>query len=872
LKKSAITKKVILFFVLLFLSFISLIIVRYVRDIDNALPDPGKLVQRDLPTSTIIYDRNNVELYRFFSEQNREFVSIDDVPSNVKWSLIASEDSNYYEHEGFNIISTIKCFGVTALNKILGKSGSCGGSTITQQLVRNTILADEYGKAAFERSTLLKTVERKVREILSAYRVDSRYTKDQILQLYINEVPLGGVNYGLQTASRAYFDKPLKELTLGETATLIGFIQKPSSINPVISDNYDLYEFRRNYVLDQLARNKEKYSITSEEIDKAKNEKIVFKSRQFPIKAPHFIAYIKDELTNKYGDDFLGKGLKVYTTLDYRLQKISEDDLKSAIDSVSDSLYIFNGGVVALSPKTNQILAMVGSTDYWRKTNEVSGNINTTRKRILLGSSVKPYTYITAFEQGYGPWLLTPDLPGEYLSLNADAKYQGLISANTALVESRNVSARYVEELVGRKNLVNTYKRLELPHTEEIKEDGPHLTLGSFPTTLLDHTNAFNIFPSEGSKAKLTSILKVTDNQNKVLEDNNNSKQEQIFSNDDIYQMNWVLCREGVKDPGKLFDIEGKTVLCGKTGTSGEPRTLTSMYYHKNLMLGVWTGNTDGTEISNSIFSYLISSPIAIKIMTDAKDIYVPEHFARPENINNVTICRDTGSIKGKLPCPTEVSIYKSNSNITKDKRETVFICNKTGTQAISSLLFLKSEYTTPKINLNKTLELSTKQSVYDNYIKQDNPEYINEVLERKDCPLLPGDKLNITENGSSLVSTPFQFESPINESTYKYGNTIPIKLGLYKIAEYTQSGFTKFKIMISGIGITNQTPTQVYEGSLVTGIYATNINTSKYVDLNWFNESPSNLKYLMSLKLVFSKDNGETFETNANSIVYIEK
>lgn len=871
MKKSAITKKVILFFILLLLSLFSLVVVRYIKDIDNVLPDPERLVQRDLPTSTIIYDRNSIELYRFFSGDNREFVSIDDVPSNVKWSLIASEDSNYYEHEGFNIISTIKCFGVTALNKVLGKSGSCGGSTITQQLVRNTILADEYGKAAFERGTLIKTIDRKVKEILSAYRVDSKYSKDQILQLYINEVPLGGVNYGLQTASRAYFDKTLKELTLGETATLIGFIQKPSSINPVISDNYDLYEFRRNYVLDQLARNKEKYGVTSEEIEKAKNEKIVFKSKQFPIKAPHFIAYIKEELTNKYGNDFLGKGLKVYTSLDYRLQKIAEDDLKTSIDSVSDKLYIFNGGVVALSPKTNQVLAMVGSTDFWRKSNEVSGNINTTRNRILLGSSVKPYTYITAFEQGYGPWLLTPDIPGEYLSLNADAKYQGLISANTALVESRNVSARYVEELVGRKNLTDTYKKLELPHTEEIKEDGPHLTLGSFPTTLLDHTNAFNIFPSEGSKAKLTSILKVTDNQNNVLEDKSNQKEERIFSNDDVYQINWILCRQGTENPGKLFNIDGKTVLCGKTGTSGEPRTLTSMYYHKNLMLGVWTGNTDGTEISKSIFSYYITSPIAVKIMTDAKDIYIPEGFERPLNVKDTTICTDTGSIKGNLPCPTEKTIYKIDSKLDTDKREITWICKETGTQAISTQLFNLSDYTIEKINLNKTLELSTKQDLYNSFVKTTNEKYINGILEKKDCPLKPEESITATNNGSSYTKLPYLFESPVEKATFKQEDDIPVKFVVYDPSIGYVKDYTKFKIVINNPNEVGEI--SILEGDLKPGIYMTSFKASKYLDPNKNYFLPvNNNQYTFIITLYLTNDSGKVENTYVYRSVTITK
>jgi len=826
------TKKKIFKLIRIILIFFAVIIIAstiatylYIKDIDSKLPSPTKLAERNKSESSIVYDRNGIELYRFFSGENRELVKISDIPDYVKNSLIASEDSEYYTHEGYNLLSTIKCLGISFVNKIFQKSGTCGGSTITQQLVRNTILSDEFGDSAFERTDFLKSLDRKAKEIISAYRVELSYSKDEILQMYMNEVPLGSVNYGLQTASKAYFNKDLKNLSLSESATLIGFIQSPSSINPLISGNYERYKIRRDYVLNQLAKHKDRYNLTDEQINAAKTEIITFKTKEFPIKAPHFIAYIKPEIEKNYGTDFAGKGLRIYTTLDYSLQKIAEEKLSQAVNSAVDNqLHIFNGGVLAISPGTDQILSMVGSADYWKSTNEVSGNVNTLEKRLQMGSSVKPYTYLTAIDKGYGPWLLTPDIPGMNEAINSDSKYWGLMTVNKALVESRNVPATYVQDLVGRTELINTYKKLNISKTEEITDDTRFLTLGNFPMSMIEHTDAFNVFPSEGKKAKLTSILQVTDINGKIIEDNSKLEKVEYYSNDKIYQMNWMLCRDGTATEDKLYYIDNKKVLCGKTGTSDEERNLVTMMYHKNLLLGVWMGNTDGTDIAKWIYSSFITAPVAKSIIEEAKILYVPEKFEKPTNVKTTTICTDTGAIKGTANCPSESSIYIDGSKLLTDTRKIVYLCKTTMTEPISKAMNGDTKYTNAYTKFDKKLELTSKQSVYDNYLKSIYKSSINYIPEQKDCYTNVGDVYS--NEGTVTTSWNNILTSPANNSTYGYNENIHVSFSVNQTGVNSLSSqYDRFRITLDG-AIPLQEIT-ILEGPYKAGTYTKDIKAS---------------------------------------------
>ena len=370
----------------------------YLKNLQSSLPSPDELVERTSDQSTQIYDRNGKLLYTVYGDQNREFVSIDKIQEHTKWALLAAEDIEFYQHKGVDYMGIAKA----VIQNFTAGSVVRGASTITQQLVKTTILYDVLGDEAYK-----QTYSRKIKEVLITMQVEQSFSKDEILQMYMNEIPLGGVNYGFEAAANAYFGKNVEDLDLAESALIAGLIQSPGIYSPLYGTNPDLAKVRQTYVLDQMLRHKNLTGVTEEEIQAAKDQELVYNTKRIDIKAPHFVFYVKSLLEKEFGVDRVERGgLKVTTSLDYSIQQIAEEEIIKGVAGAK-RYNVNNGSMVVIDPKTGELLAMVGSVDYWNtKDPRVDGNVNIALSYRQMGSSVKPFVYLTAITQGYGQtWL-----------------------------------------------------------------------------------------------------------------------------------------------------------------------------------------------------------------------------------------------------------------------------------------------------------------------------------------------------------------------------------------------------------------------------------------------------------------------------------
>ncbi len=596
----------------------------YLKHLENSLPSPDKLIERKSDQTTIITDRHGEELYKIYADQNRKFIKLEDLPDHLKWAILSTEDLKFYEHGGFDLEAIIKS---TYINFMAGEVIR-GASTITQQLVRNTIMFDVFGDEAYE-----ETYTRKIKEIILTIQVEKTLNKDEILQMYINEVGFGGVNYGIQAASLAYFGKDAKDLTLAESAVLAGVIASPTNYSPVYSTSFELPTRRQHAVLDSMLRNKELTGVTEEQIEEAKSKKIKYAPLITEIEAPHFVFHIKRKIEEMYGNELVTKGgLNVKTSLDLATQKIAEEEIKKGIEQYGHRWNVHNGGMIVLDPETNQILSMVGSVNYWEdKNKKIDGNVNITTSLRQMGSSVKPYTYLAAFQRGYRPNSIVPDKQnlnfGGYKVKNWDGKYLGNITIREALIKSRNVPAVYLTQRIGVNSFIDVAEKVGISTIDRNKYHGLSITLGTAEMTLLEHTAAFSVFANAGNKQPIVSILKIKDSDGEILYQNGPKIKKEIFDKKHIRDINYILCdfdNFGDQPQNHLYLINGERILCGKTGTTDGPRDLVSIIYHKNLVVGVWAGNNNNIETPGA-WSTTVSLPISHSFIERVSNKYKPE-------------------------------------------------------------------------------------------------------------------------------------------------------------------------------------------------------------------------------------------------------
>ena len=776
-KKLTLKKKKILYIsvgILFFLFTASILGVGiYLKSLQESLPSPEQLIDRASDQSTQILDRDGEVLYTIYGDQNREFVAIEDIPEVTRWALLAAEDIEFYQHKGLDYLGIAKA----ALQNFTNKEIVRGASTITQQLVKTTILFDVLGDEAYA-----ETYSRKIKEVLITMQVEQSFTKDQILQMYMNEVALGGVNYGFQAAAHSYFGKDVTELTLSESAMLAGLIASPGYYSPLYGIAPELAEERQDFVLNQMLKYKSLTGVTKEEIDAAKEDELVFKSTKIDIEAPHFVFYVKQQLEEEFGSDRVERGgLKVTTTLDSSLQSIAEEEVTKGIAERGLRYNVNNGAMVVMDPNNGEVLAMVGSVDYWNiEDPKVDGNVNVAISPRQMGSSMKPYAYLTAFDKGYGPWVEAPDIStlkfGTWKLKNWDNKFQGVMTARKALVFSRNIPAAYIMQLIGIEAFIDTGEKLGVTDLSDKANYGLSLVLGTGEIPLLDHVGAYSVFANEGVRAEKTSILKVEDSKGEVLFEKKEKVESRVFNEKSIYALNWALCDLGdFRDRPfyNMYVINGQKI-CGKTGTTDGPKDMVAILYHKSLVVGVWAGNNNNVEAPGA-WATTVPLPIANAFMQRVADKYKPGSYTRPSGILATSVCTDTGAVPGKdTVCTKERSIYISGSAPQDDPRKVIQLCK--GQTYIPSNLANAVTYglVENKTVLIYTLENSLQQGAYDKYITSTKGyKYLTKMPDEALCDLPLG------PDNAPVV----EISSPTDGDSVPAGSTITID-GSFRVLE----------------------------------------------------------------------------------------
>ncbi len=773
----------ILFGIAFFIGCLGLIVAGvYLKNMQNSLPSPDELVERTSDQSTKIYDREGILLYTVYGNQNREFVSLENIPEHTKWALLAAEDIEFYQHKGLDyagiVMSVIQNFTKGEIVR--------GASTITQQLIKSTLLYDILGDEIYQ-----QTYTRKIKEILITMQVEQTLTKDEILQMYMNEIPLGGVNYGFQAAAKAYFAKDVSELTLAESALIAGLISSPGTYSPLFGTNPELAKVRQTFVLDQMLKHKNLTGVTKEEIEAAKEEELVYTSTRIDIKAPHFVFYVKQLLEEEFGVDRVERGgLKVTTTLDYSIQEIAQEEVVNGIKKNGLPYKVNNGAAVVMNPNTGEILAMVGSIDYWNTDNpKVDGNVNITTSNRQVGSSAKPYVYLAAFSRGYGPWTLAPDIRmsfGNYKPDNWDKKFEGIGTARKNLGRSRNLPSVYTLQLAGIDAFLQTTEKLGITTLRNKGDYGLALALGAGEMKLLEHTAAFGVFANEGVRNDTVSILKVEDSKGNVLKETKVGDGKQVIDQKEIYLLNYILCDlggHGDRIGPQYARVKGSNV-CFKTGTTDGPKDLTSVMYHKNLVVGVWAGNNDNTVVPGA-WGVSVPLPIAYSITNRLADKYKVELFTRPAGILSTSVCKDTGGVPAEgVNCAKEATVYIAGRPPQVDDRKSITVCKTNGLIPTNLTLAEKYGLLESKVLLTFKLENKLQQSTYEKFLTDGKLAYIFTQPETGVCPLPLG-----TDDAPII-----ELDSPLNNSKYKKSASIDIK-GEVRFLE----SITEFSISIDG-------------------------------------------------------------------------
>lgn len=601
------------------------------------LPTPEKIVRRE-GFSTKIYDRNDVLLYDIYANQRRTPVKLAGVPDYLRQATIAIEDKNFYKHKGYDPTGILRAGWNIVIHRRLQ-----GGSTLTQQLVKNVLLSSE------------RTLLRKVREFILATQIERKYTKDQILTMYLNEAPYGGTAWGVQAASEVYFGKDVGSLTLVESAMLAGLPQRPSAYSPY-GTNPTSYVLRTEQV---LRRMREDGYITRGQEDEAKKqlEEIKFIGRGASLKAPHFVMYVQELLEDRYGQNIVEQGgLKVRTTLDWELQQKAQQVVTEEIEKV-EPLHITNGAAVTIDPGTGEILAMVGSKDFAAE--DYDGQVNVTLSLRQPGSAVKPVTYVTALKKGYTASALLVDAPttfpgGEgqpdYQPENYDGKYRGPVQVRYALGNSINVVAVKMLAMVGVRDMLSTaydmgIKTLE-PTRENMQRFGLSVTLGGGEVRLLDLTSAYGVFANGGLRYEPVAILKVEDQKGKILEEFEPSKGRRVLSEAEAFLISHILsdneARAEVFGTRSALVVPGRTVAV-KTGTTNDQRDNWTVGWTPHVVVGVWVGNNDNSPMKQVASGVTGAAPIWRRMITEAVSGKTDAGFEVPGNVVGLEVDKISG-------------------------------------------------------------------------------------------------------------------------------------------------------------------------------------------------------------------------------------
>jgi len=624
------------------------------------LPNPDQLLERSFELSTRFYDRNDKLIYEVYGDKNRTLVQFDDINSHVVHATLSVEDSDFYLHKGYSIRGMLRA----AKNTILGE-GLQGGSTLTQQVIKNTLLTHE------------RTIVRKIKEFILSLQLENRYSKEEILQMYLNEAPYGGQNYGIYSAAKAYFNKEPQDLTLTEAAYVSGLPQRPSyysqfGIKPEAGIE------RRNYVLylmnerGWIGSDGKRYYLSDNEYEEATNTELDFETAKVPLEAPHFVFYAKQYLIDLLGEDVVETGgLKIKTTLDLDIQKMAQDIVYDQIEGDKYSLNVYNGSMVVLDTETGGILAMVGSKGYnldpepedcVSGAGEATGcmfdpYVNVTLSERQPGSAIKPITYAAMLSQGYSPAFPFLDVPTRfqgsspnkpYDPVNYDGTFRGVVPLRKALGNSINIPAIKALAITGIDNMIDQAEKMGITTFTDRNRYGLALTLGGGETKLLELTGAFSVFGNQGLYNPPTPVVEVRNSRDKVIYKPNTKgvralSEEVAFLISDILSDNGA--RSAVFGTNSLLNISGYEVAV-KTGTTDDKRDNYAIGYTPSIVVGVWVGNNNNAAMNAYVASGISgASPIWNKFMTEYLRDKENEEFEEPEGVHKVRIDELTGGL-----------------------------------------------------------------------------------------------------------------------------------------------------------------------------------------------------------------------------------
>src|SRR3989344_4784063 len=602
------------------------------------LPSPSKLAQVT-GNSTIFLDRDDKVLFDMYKDKNRFPITLKQISNDLKDATIAIEDKNIYKHKGISETGIIRAF-----LSILFRRGFQGGSTITQQLIKNVLLDSR------------RTASRKIKEIILAYEVERKYSKDEILLMYLNEAPYGGNFWGVGSASKGYFGKDPKNLSLIESAFLAGLPQSPSIYSPFIGE-HDSWKQRTK---DVLRRMKEDKYIDTNEINNALKQldSLKFTTPKLAIEAPHFVFYVRDQIEKEYGTKLLDQGVKIQTSLSLEIQKAAETIVKEELTKLK-GLNLTNSAVVVLDSRTNEVLAMLGSYDF---NDEKFGKFNAALGLRQPGSAIKPITYALAFEKGYTPATVIMDLntafpqtgQADYIPENYDGKFRGPMQLRFTLGNSINIPAVKLLAMVGIRDFLQKASDMGLetfaPTDANLRRYGLSITLGGGETRLLDITSAFSIFARGGIKKELSSVWEISDFTGKTIFKKSKTKEQRIFSPEVSFLISHILSDNNARieefGANSYLNIPGKTVAV-KTGTSNDKRDNWAIGFSKGITVGIWSGNNDNSPMNQKIASGATgASQIFYRLMIELLKSYKDGIMEKPDKVKAVTI----DSFLGGLP------------------------------------------------------------------------------------------------------------------------------------------------------------------------------------------------------------------------------
>ncbi len=631
------------------------------------LPSPAKLSRYDVPLATKIYDRNGKLLFDIFVGQNRSPVTLNDIPKYLQEGTISIEDKNFYKHGGINPIGGI----LRAIAASVFSHQLQGGSTITQQLVKSALLTPD------------RTVIRKIKELLLAPIVELLYSKDKILEMYLNTVPYGGTAWGVETAAEKYFGKSVKQLTLGESALLAGLPQAPTLYSPFGAHP----EYAKERQKEVLTRMVEDHYITQKQADDAYAEPLNYK-QETGIQAPHFVMYVKEQLVNTYGEALVERGgLKVTTTLDLDLQKYAQATVAAEVAKIK-YMDVGNGAALITHPATGEILAMVGSTDYFASP---SGSFNVTTALRQPGSSIKPINYGIGIDKHIvTPATMFLDIPScfanqagqpPYCPRNYDGKFRGPVQLRFALGNSLNIPAVKMLYLNTVRDMVASASAFGLNTLKNPEQYGLSLTLGGGEVHMTDMATAFSVFANGGVRHDLVSILKVVDKNGKVLEeykDPNLGKDipsqllqtgTRVVSPETAFLISHILLDNNARQddfgPNSALVVPGHAVSV-KTGTTNDLRDNWTIGYTPQYLVATWVGNNDNSPMNSALVSGITgAAPIWNKLMQHVLQGQPDIWPKKPDTVVGAQICTTTGLLPpnpdpnaGDKGCPTRFEYF----------------------------------------------------------------------------------------------------------------------------------------------------------------------------------------------------------------------